>query len=315
MEVHQITKSGEPLAIPELSCVCMNEFCSLCPRYCAGHFSSVILLFMIGTIGLWAENPRLPIDDPNRLQSDKEILVSDKANWVVAELKLEMIWVKPGTFTMGSPPDEALRNKAEGPQTEVTLTRGYWLGKTEVTQFQYEAITKTNPSAYRVAGSNAPVDSVSWLDAMKYCEQLTDREKMAGRLPKGYVFTLPTEAQWEYACRAGTTTSYSGDPDAMGWFSENSSEATHTVGTKQANPWGFFDMSGNVLEWCRDWYGDYPGGSAKDPSGPGHGYYRIARGGSWRNEIQVGRSAARAGGSPGRIDYTLGFRLALCEER
>lgn len=217
----------------------------------------------------------------------------------------------PGTFTMGSANDEPERNKAEGPRMTVTLTKGYWLGKTEVTQAQYKAITGTNPSTHKNVGPQAPVERVSWLDAMEFCRKLTARERAAGRLPEGYAFTLPTEAQWEYACRAGTTEAYAGEPNGMAWCNGNSGGTTHPVATKQPNAWGFYDMAGNVLEWCLDWYGDYPGGTVTDPTGPSRGYYRTARGGSWRTDVRLGRSAARAGGSAGRLDYTLGFRLAL----
>lgn len=230
----------------------------------------------------------------------------------IADLGIELLWVEPGTFTMGSAPNEPGRHKAEGPPVRVNLTQGFWLGRTEVTQAQYQAIAGTNPSTFQAAGPDAPVERVSWIDAMAYCRKLTERERAAGRLPAGHIFTLPTEAQWEYAYRAGTTGTYPGEPDAMGWNAGNSGGTTHPVGRKQANAWGFHDMGGNVLEWCRDWYGDYPRGAATDPSGPERGYYRIARGGSWRMDVAVSRSAARAGGSAGRLDYTLGFRLALC---
>lgn len=230
---------------------------------------------------------------------------------VIPDLSVELIWVEPGSFTMGSGVDEPQRNKAEGLQMSVTLTRGFWLGKTEVTQAQYEAIAGRNPSTLKESGKDAPVEQVSWIDAMAYCEKLTERERAAGRLPEGYVYTLPTEAQWEYAYRAGTTGAYPGEPDAMGWHRGNSGGTTHSVAQKRPNAWGFHDMTGNVLEWCYDWYGDYPGGAVTDPTGPRRGYYRMARGGSWRMDVNVSRSAARAGGSPGRLDYTIGFRLAL----
>lgn len=236
---------------------------------------------------------------------------ASRAKHIIADLSLELLWVEPGTFIMGSPADEPERNKAESPQRTVTLTTGYWLGRTEVTQGQYEKVTGVNPSTFKTAGEHAPVERVSWLDAMAFCRRLTERERAAGRLPEGYHFTLPTEAQWEYACRAGTTGAYAGEPNAMTWFEGNSAGTTHPVGQKEPNAWGFHDMSGNVLEWCYDWYGDYPKGAQVDPSGPERGYFRIARGGSWRTDLRVGRSAARAGGSPGRLDYTLGFRLAL----
>lgn len=240
---------------------------------------------------------------------------SSRARHVIADLGLEMIWVEPGTFTMGSVANEPERNKAEGPQHTVTLTNGFWLGRTEVTQGQYEKVTGVNPSTFKAVGEHAPVERVSWIDAMAFCRKLTERERAAGRLPEGYHYTLPTEAQWEYACRAGNPGAYAGEPNAMAWCDTNSGGTTHPVGQKQPNAWGFHDMSGNVLEWCYDWYGDYSKDAQVDPTGPSRGYYRIARGGSWRAELRVGRSAARAGGSAGRLDYTLGFRLALAANR
>lgn len=234
---------------------------------------------------------------------------------VIADLGLELIRVEPGTFTMGSPADEPERNKAEGPRMTVSITREYWLGKTEVTQGQYEAVMGSNPSTFNTGDKTLPVERVSWIGAMEFCRKLTERERGAGRLRPGEAYTLPTEAQWEYACRAGTTTAYTDDPESVSWNNANSDGRTHPVGTKRANPWGFHDLPGNVLEWCYDWYGPYPGGTVTDPVGPERGHYRIARGGSWRTEARLGRSAARSGGSSGREDYTIGFRVCLCAER
>lgn len=236
-------------------------------------------------------------------------------NYTLADPKLELLWVAAGTFLMGSPPDEAGRDRAEGPETRVTLSRGFWLGRTEVTQAQFLALMGVNPSRFTAAGPDAPVERVSWITAMEFCAKLTERERAAGRLPEGYVYTLPTEAQWEYAYRAGTTTSKPGALATMSWYEDNSAETTHPVAQLTPNGWGFFDMSGNVLEWCYDWYGSYPGGSVTDPAGPAQGYFRMARGGSWRTGLELGRSAARAGGSEAREDYTLGFRLALAPVR
>ncbi len=238
--------------------------------------------------------------------------IEDRPNHVIADLKLELIWIKAGTFTMGSAATEAGRNKAEGLQMIVTLTKGFWLGKTTVTQAQYEALIGSNPSTFKEVGPDGPVENVSWLDAMAFCRKLNDRERAAGRLPPGYAYTLPTEAQWEYACRAGTTGPYAGNPETMAWHKENSGGTTHPVGQKQPNAWGLRDMYGNVLQWCSDWYGDYPGGVLTDPTGPERGHYRMARGGSWR--VGLFRSASRSGGSSGRRDYTIGFRLALAAE-
>jgi formylglycine-generating enzyme required for sulfatase activity len=132
-------------------------------------------------------------------------------------------------------------------------------------------------------------------------------------LPEGYEYTLPTEAQWEYACRAGTTGLYagSGNLDAMGWFTGNSGNQTHPVAQKQANAWGLYDMHGNVWEWCRDWYSHYPGGSVRDPTGPSSGSVRVDRGGGWSSVPRRCRSAFRLGNVPGVRYLNLGFRLAL----
>ena len=233
--------------------------------------------------------------------------------WTVPDLGLEMACIRPGTFTMGSPSSEEGRLDGEGPQTRVTLTRGFWLGKTEVTQGQYEALMGSNPSKFTNAGRNAPVEQVSWDDAMEFCRKLTEQERAAGRLPDGYAYTLPTEAQWEYACRAGTAGAYSGIGyfDAMAWCDQNSGNTTHPVAQKQANAWGLYDMHGNVWEWCRDWHGDYPGGDATDPAGPSSGSDRVNRGGGWSNAAQNCRSALRLWYAPGIRSDNLGFRLAL----
>lgn len=232
-------------------------------------------------------------------------------NHVVPEVGIELVWIAPGSFLMGSPPEEGGRDKAEGVQRRVTLSRGFWLGKTEVTQRQYEAVVGQNPSRFKEVGPDGPVERVSWVDATTYCEKLTERERQAGRLPEGYEFNLPTEAQWEYACRAGSTDAYPGYLDAMAWYEENSGGMTHVVAQKQPNAWGLHDMAGNVLEWCFDWYGAYGVEAETDPTGPSFGHFRMARGGSWRVGAEVCRSAARAGGSAGRRDYTIGFRVAL----
>jgi formylglycine-generating enzyme required for sulfatase activity len=236
-------------------------------------------------------------------------------SYTLPDPRIELIWVEAGTFLMGSPPDEAGRDQAEGPQTRVTLSRGFWLGRTELTQAQYQALTGANPSRFTAAGPEAPVEGVSWLQAMELCAKLTERERVAGRVPDGYAYTLPTEAQWEYACRAGTSGAMDGELAAMSWHEGNSSETTHPVAQLAPNRWGFHDMSGNVLEWCYDWYGRYPGGSVTDPTGPVSGHFRMARGGCWRMAMEIGRPAARAGGSPGREDYTLGIRIALAPVR
>jgi formylglycine-generating enzyme required for sulfatase activity len=242
---------------------------------------------------------------------EKFRIAEEGQGWTVPELNLEMAYIQPGTFTMGSPVSESGRSSDESPQTQVTLTKGYWLGKTAVTQAQWEALMGRNPSNFK--GANRPVEQVSWTDAMEFCRKLTERERSAGRLSEGYEYTLPTEAQWEYACRAGTTGRYGGDGnlDDMGWYIWNSGNTTHPVGQKQPNAWGLYDMNGNVCEWCLDWHDKYPGGSVRDPTGPASGSSRVERGGSWSSDAVSCRSAYRYGFGPNRSFNFLGFRLAL----
>jgi formylglycine-generating enzyme required for sulfatase activity len=235
-------------------------------------------------------------------------------------VNLDMIWIEPGTFMMGSPTDELGRDSDET-QHQVTLTRGYWLGKYEVTQAQYEAVMGTNPSYFK--GADFPVEKVSWYNAMDFCAKLTDIERAAGRLPEGYEYTLPTEAQWEYACRAGTTTALNSgknlsdknkcpEMDEVGWYEYNSDSTTHPVGQKMPNAWGLYDMHGNVFEWCLDWHGSYPSSAVTDPKGSSSGSYRVLRGGSWNFNAYSCRSAYRFDSTPSDFNRNYyGFRVAL----
>lgn len=226
----------------------------------------------------------------------------------------QFVWIPPGTFLMGSPESEVGRLERER-QHEVTLTRGFFLGATEVTQRQYQDVMGVNPSRFTEAGLDAPVETVSWDDATEFCRRLTDRERREGRLRDGWEFRLPTESQWEYACRAGTTTAYSfgDDPaqlDQYGWYLANSNGRTHRVATKQPNAFGLYDMHGNVWEWCQDWFGEYQEATVVDPVGPDTGQARVVRGGGWGSVAEDCRSAVRAGGEPGRRGGYLGFRVA-----
>ncbi|MBR5691081.1 MAG: SUMF1/EgtB/PvdO family nonheme iron enzyme, partial [Verrucomicrobia bacterium] len=259
---------------------------------------------------------------------DKTIPLSDKVD-------LDMVWIEPGTFMMGSPSDE-LGRFSEEVRHQVTLTKDYWMGKYEVTQAQYEAVMDTNPSGFK--GADLPVECVSWKDAMAFCKKLTEIEKEAGRLPEGYEYTLPTEAQWEYACRAGTTTALNSgknlsgeydkcpEVDEVGWYQYNSgynsglndsdddwmeNGKTFPVGQKQPNAWGLYDMHGNVEEWCLDWDGDYPTSSVTDPVGPETGVWRVLRGGSWSDFALDCRSASRGASNPDFRNFDIGFRVAL----
>lgn len=228
---------------------------------------------------------------------------------------VELIWVPAGSFTMGSPMGEAGRNAVAETQVKVELTQGFWLGKYEVTQEEYEEVMGTNPASYKNSGKTAPVETISWQDAMDFCQTLTERERAAGSLPEGWGYTLPTDAQWEYACRAGTTTSYSfGDVPAQlgeyGWFNANSGNVPHPVGQKKPNPWGFYDMHGNVFEWVLDWHSDSLEGG-KDPLGPATGMMQVRRGGCYDFPVAECRSAARKAFMPSRRFARIGFRPAL----
>lgn len=232
---------------------------------------------------------------------------------VVPGVRMELVPIAPGRFSRGSPSSEPQRETNER-QHGVQLTSAYWLGKHEVTQAQWIALMgHDRPNLAKV---NLPVENVSWSSAMEFCRRLTARERSAGRLVEGYAYTLPTEAQWEYAARAGTTGMHAGDVDAMAWTSRNSQRTAHPVGTKRANGWGLHDMHGNVWEWCLDWLGDYPSGTVVDPKGPATGTQRVQRGGSYLATATRARSAVRASGQP---EYTptsaTGFRVALVATR
>jgi formylglycine-generating enzyme required for sulfatase activity len=229
-----------------------------------------------------------------------------------------MIRIPAGSFVMGSPLNEKDRDLDEDPLTQVTFGLGFWMGKYEVTQKEYENLMKNNPSAFQ-SDPNQPVEQVSWEDAAAYCARLTELERAAGRLPAGFAYRLPTEAEFEYACRAGSTNRYSfgDDPNYTqlgdyAWFDKNSGNSTHPVGQKKANAFGLYDMNGNVWEWCLDWYRDpYPGGSVMDPAGPTTGQSRVFRGGGWDYVANSCRSAYRNNVRPTEVRSYLGFRVVL----
>lgn len=205
--------------------------------------------------------------------------------------RMEMVWCPPGTFTMGSPEKERGREKDETLH-RVTLTKGFWIAKTEVTQKQWKSVMGNNPAMHK-GEPDCPVENVSWMDCMEFCQK-TGLE-------------LPTEAEWEYACRAGSPEPYAGTGklNEMGWYY---CRDTHPVGKKRANTWGVHDMHGNVQEWCADWYGDYPSGSVETPMGADSGQYRVCRGGHVKNMSKECRSANRNCYSAETQDPFVGFR-------
>jgi formylglycine-generating enzyme len=264
-------------------------------------------------------------------------------------LKMKLVWCPPGKFTMGgSPNPKKEKHPLDETQVRVTLTKGFWLGQHELTQAEWLRMMHTAPWSgqdYVKEGDNYPATYVDWDDATRFCGKLTEAERQAGRLPSGWQYTLPTEAQWEYACRAGTTTLYSFGDAASNvpeyeWFEKNTKdvgeEYAHQVGQKKPNGFGLHDMHGNVMEWCRDWYSPkLPGGTdpvvstrpEMDPakalprglvlaktgknSVPDDGSYRVFRGGSWFHAAWFSRSASRARQPPGFRLFNLGFRVAL----
>jgi formylglycine-generating enzyme required for sulfatase activity len=238
---------------------------------------------------------------------------------VEAVAPTNMVFIPPGTFRMGSPTNEVDRYDQEGPQTSVVISRGFWMGKYEVTQGEYLAVMGSNPS-YFTGDTNRPVEQVSWIDATSYCATLTQRERAAGRILTNSVYRLPTEAEWEYACRGWTSDqrfSYGDDPGYTSlinyaWYDGNSGGTTHPVGQKLPNPWGLHDMYGNVCEWCQDiWSQNLPGGIAVDPQGPASGSYVVFRGGGWSNLGRNCRSAGRLNGVPSGWAAGIGFRVVL----
>jgi formylglycine-generating enzyme required for sulfatase activity len=207
---------------------------------------------------------------------------------------LTYVWISPGTFRMGCSPDDSECFDDEKPAHAVTITKGFWIGQTPVTQAAYAKVVGSNPSTYH--GAQLPVEEVSWDDAKAYCERVQMR--------------LPTEAEWEYAARGGTAGARYGPPERIAWYSANAASMTHEVAQKQPNAFGVYDMLGNVREWVADWYGPYDAAGAVDPRGPSTGQDRVARGGSWYDSAQIARVSSRSNSGDGCGPACHGFRCA-----
>ncbi|MBT5873665.1 MAG: SUMF1/EgtB/PvdO family nonheme iron enzyme, partial [Candidatus Latescibacteria bacterium] len=250
--------------------------------------------------GLWSSGIRLEVST-----SSTDVLTVT----LPGGRTMEFVWIEPGTFAMGSPSSEPGRLASEGPLHEVTITVGFWLAKYEITQDQWESVMSTNPSSFQ--GGNDPVENVSWDDVQDFIGQLNQTGEV--------VFRLPSEAEWEYACRAGTATAWSfGDDksqlDYFAWYLANTSGIPQEVGRKLPNAFGLYDMHGNVAEWVQDWFGGYSAGSQVDPLGPTGGNDRVYRVGGAKSLPRYVRSAFRGFGSPSLRVHDIGARLVMLSE-
>lgn len=259
---------------------------------------------------------------------------------VVNRLGMRLVAIPSGQFAMGSPAD---RKEVEPDEIlhSVRLSNGFFLGQTEVTQEQYQRVIGTNPSHFKDSGDGSrkdyPVENVSWDDAVDFCRRLSE---MSEEVSAGRSYRLPTESEWEYACRSGGQGAFAivegKRLEDYGWFANNSGHrlldatalwkedqanymerilgnkgSTSRVAQKLPNAWGIYDMHGNVWEWCSDWYGDYPADTVVDPKGPQSGTARVARGGGWHNPSNFCRSAFRFRDDPAERDYDIGFRVVM----
>ncbi len=281
-------------------------------------FVGLIILFSKGTP---SSSQSLENISSSGIGSDSDHEPGERKVVSVDGVDIALHWCPPGSFLMGSPETEDGRDKGEE-RHRVKITHGFWMGETEVTQGLWTKVMGENPSGFKL-GDNYPVENVSWDDCQSFLKMLN------AQVPEeGFTWVLPTEAQWEYACRAGTTTAYfwgnvlNGDKAncdgnyPCGTTAKGPFKTTTTrVGSYDANPWGFFDMHGNVWEWCADRYGSYPSESVKNPPGASSGSYRVARGGSWFSPACQCRSARRNRHPPNNNSHGLGLRVALVPVR
>jgi len=207
---------------------------------------------------------------------------------------LTYVWISPGSFRMGCSPADSECAEDEKPAHAVTITKGFWIGQTPVTQAGYGKVVGANPSTYH--GAQLPVEEVTWDDAKSYCDRVQMR--------------LPTEAEWEFAARGSATGSRYGPANRIAWYSDNAQSMTHEVAQKQPNAYGVYDMLGNVREWVADWYGPYGAAPAVDPKGPSTGQYRVGRGGSWYDSEEIARASSRSTNGGGCGPACHGFRCA-----
>ena len=295
----------------------------------------------VSAASLWTDRTLLQAQGVSNVWTDPTVPVPGqrfyRAVSIVPPADTNLVFIQPGTFTMGSPLDEAERNSKENQHT-VTISRGFWMGKYLVTQGEYVAVVGSNPSYFTSANGypddlTLPVEEVTWNDATNYCALRTQQERAVGKIPTNFVYRLPTESEWEYAARAGTTTAfYSGSTLQSGQANFNATyeydattgsifnsaginlQMTTPVGSYDPNGWGLYDMIGNVWELCADWYGNYPSGSVVDPQGASTPSYRVIRGGDWFDHGVYCRSAERNIVSSQTFKYSnIGLRVVLAQ--
>jgi formylglycine-generating enzyme required for sulfatase activity len=265
----------------------------------------VLTFYFTRVIPLGDQNPPGESPDatgPSRPEDQRPATVSVPEQSVTNSLGMEFVLIPAGEFQMGSTEGD----EDERPVHTVRIGRPFYLGKYEVTQAQWEAVMGNNPSRF-TGDPNRPVENGSWEEVQEFIRKLNARES-------GTTYRLPTEAEWEYAARAGSTTAYSFESDSSrlgeyAWYADNSSSTTHPVGQRKPNAWGLYDVHGNVREWVQDWYGKYPAETVTDPQGPSSGSDRVLRGGGWNSVARRCRSAYRRSAKPVDTGGDLGFRL------
>lgn len=262
------------------------------------------MLMIVGLLACRSRGSGVSINEP----AEKIVYQGDS-------LAFHFSLIPKGSFLMGSPIEEKDRGGDEGPVHRVKISQSFYLGKFEVTQAQWEAVMGYNPAIFQQQSTHLqhPVESVSW----SACQAFIDKLNAKGI---GY-FRLPTEAEWEYACRAGTSTRYywgedekGSEANDYGWINSRSFAMTHPVGQKKPNAWGLYDMNGNVWEWCQDWYGPYSADQQRDPQGPMTGKSKVFRGGSWFDFAPTQRSANRHRHGLEKAYTAIGLRLVWSEK-
>jgi len=302
--VDHAQQSGQPASLTELAKASYALTVTIGGRAAAIQFAGLTP----DSIGLYQVNCTVPAEVSGELEVQMTMLgqSSKPAKMPVrrgdaGSSGIEFVQIKPGEFTMGCSPGESECEPDESPTHRVRITRSFQIGKYEVTQEQWQAVMGSNPSYFR--GATLPVEQVSWNDVQGFLQRLNGRND-------GFRYRLPTEAEWEYAARAGTTDKYGGWSPLgdVAWYGDNSRNQPHPVGEKRPNAWGLYDMLGNVWEWCQDWYAGYSSGTADNPTGPASGSFRILRGGSWSVGARYERVSDRVRDGPGVRYNNFGFR-------